>query len=93
MVAEIDRAVDRYCSDKLVAISLRVGHSLRRRYPEPTASHKAQIVTATFSVDWNLGDYLRRNYDDGVSKNLGSMGAVTDELSGAQYCTVAQYFK
>jgi hypothetical protein len=76
--------VERYYLSKLQLISCRISTALRR-----------DVVsiqnTARFHVDWDILEFLRSNYPNGLYQDLGQVLCFIGNLENAQVTTVADY--
>ncbi|KAI0479856.1 hypothetical protein F4859DRAFT_451629 [Xylaria cf. heliscus] len=84
LIIETEQLFERYHGQKMNLIRQRTSLALRRRHPGD-----GQTFRASFSVDWNLEEFLINNYDAGVK--LGHILATTGGSEKAITCTVGEY--
>jgi hypothetical protein len=85
LIHETERLFERYHGQKMDLIRRRTSLALRR-HPGDN-----QRFSARFFVDWDLGEFLIKNYDTGFGQKLDRILAITGGSETAIMCTVGEY--
>lgn len=90
---QIDCILSQYDCDKMDLIRRRTASNLR---PSPLhlihpTKHPGEY-RATLNVDWELQDFLSKNYNKGAKQSIKKIVAITGTMETASLCSIGEYF-